>query len=250
MKKHFVILAALMFLLAGCSGSGETPSGSVSQLPDPPAATTGSTLETIAPTEATEAPTEATEAPTEAATVSLGRMEGGIYTNHYVGYGCELDSNWAFYTAEELQSIPENIAEILNGSDLDSDSVLTQIADMMAENVNDMTTINILYNKLPMSERLTYAMLTEDEIADLLLESLFTVYEQAGFQAESIEKVKVSFLGEERTALLTSMSINGIPYFALQLFDYKLGQYGVTTTFASYMENNTLSLLELFYAVD
>ena len=43
---------------------------------------------TPAPTEAsTEAPTDApAEAPVES-NVSLGRMEGGVYTNSYTGYG-------------------------------------------------------------------------------------------------------------------------------------------------------------------
>ena len=54
----------------------------------------------------TPTPTEApTEAPVES-NVSLGRMEGGVYTNSYTGYGCTLDSNWVFQSAEELQELP------------------------------------------------------------------------------------------------------------------------------------------------
>ena len=43
------------------------------------------------------------------------------------------------------------------------------------------------------------------------------------------------------------MSMEGVPYYTLQLFDYRLGQYSVTLTLASFVEDNTESLLDLFY---
>lgn len=185
--------------------------------------------------------------------VSLGRVEGGSYTNKYVGFGCELDSDWAFYTAEELQELPENVAELLEGSELVGDEMPTQITDMMAENVTDLTTINVLYQKLSMQERLSYLAMDEEDIVDGILSQVSTMtdaYAQAGIVVDRFEKVTVTFLGEERTALWMAASIQDTPYYTLQIFDYDLGNYAVTTTLASYVEDSTGNLLELFFAVE
>ena len=185
--------------------------------------------------------------------VSLGRVEGGTYTNKYVGFGCELDSEWAFYTAEELQELPENVAELLEGSELIGDEMPTQITDMMAENVTDLTTINVLYRKLSMQERLSYLALDEEAIIDGILTQSSTMtdaYAQAGIMVDRMEKVTVTFLGKERTALWMAASIQDTPYYTLQIYDYNLGNYAVTTTLASYVEDNTESMLDLFFAVE
>lgn len=238
MKQFARILAVLLvlLLLAGCGGEPEEVGGQITPAGD------------------STTPVEATEAPNPEKKAALGRLEGGVYTNSYAGYGCTLDESWTFYTAEELQELPENVAELLEGSELgDQNDFLQQITDMMAENVNDLTTINVLYQKLSMQERLAYMALNEEQIMDVTLgqmDAMVDAYAQAGIMVDTMEKTAVTFLGEERTALLTSSTIEDIPYYTLQLFDYHLGQYSVTLTLASYVENNTAQLLELFYEVE
>lgn len=241
MKKITAILLALMLLLtAGCSGNSESPAGNVESLP--------------AATQPDISGTVETEPPAQDTTVSLGRMEGGVYTNSYAGFGCQLDTNWTFYTAEELQELPENVADMFADSELMEDAAsLEQISDMMAENVNDLTTINVLYTKLSMQERLLYAAMSHEDALDTVMaqkDSVIAAYEQAGYTVESMEIVTVTFLGEEYPALYSVMTIEGVSYYTLQLMNYKVGQYGVTLTLASFLEDNTGKLLELFYAVE
>lgn len=238
MKKRMLtlLLLVLALVLAGCSGSGENVSGTVSQIPD-------ATEEAVG----TQAPAE------EENELSLGRMEGGVYTNTYTGYGCTLDSSWTFYTAEELQELPANAADLFEDSELlDSDTLLAQISDMMAENVDDLTTVNVLYQKMSMQERLAFAVLDENDEIDVILEqkdAMIASYAQAGILVETMEKKTVTFLGEERVALYTASTMEEIPYYTLQIFDYDLGEYAVTLTLASYMEDRTGELLDLFYAI-
>lgn len=242
MKKLVCIAMSLTLLLCGCAGGEDAPvSGQV----------------TPVQTEAAPAETEAVPAETEAAAqenaASLGRIEGGEYTNEYVGYGCKLDSSWTFYGAEELQELPENVAELMEGTEVgDMAAQMTQISDMMAENLESLTTMNVLYTKLSMQERLAYAMLEEKEILeqvlsqkDLLIES----WAAAGIIISDMELVTVDFLGQERYAIHTTSTMQEVPYYILQIYDYHLGTYGVVTTFASFVEDNTASLLGLFYAL-
>lgn len=253
MKKNvwIVMLLALCLLLSACGGEKDV-AGSVETLDSTAAAPTG----TVAPPETTvpETTVPETTAPAEENNLSLGRMEGGVYTNEYVGYTCTLDSNWTFLSAEELQQIPANVTDAISGSELAKKlEGVQQFTDMMAENVNDLTTVNVLYQKLSLQERIAYAALTEEQIVDVTLEQaamLEEAYAQAGMTLLSMEKVSVEFMGETHFAIRSELTFQDVPYYVLQLFDFHLGEYAVTTTLASYVEDNTDSLLGLFYPLE
>ena len=233
MKKMICLLLVLPLVLCACGGSEKPVSGQV------------------VPAQTEAAPTETTAPAVEDRPVSLGRMEGGEYINEYVGYGCKLDTSWAFYTAEELQELPGNIAELMEGTELgDNMEQYTQISDMAAENVDELITMNVQYTKLGMQERLAYAMVSEEEILQQVLnqkDTMTAAYAQAGIEVFAMEMVDVTFLGQPRHAIHTTAQIQGVDYFILQIFDHHLGQYSVVTTFGSYVEDKTESMLDLFY---
>ena len=186
--------------------------------------------------------------------LSLGRMEGGTYVNEYVGFGCDLDDSWVFYSAEELQAMPEQVKEAVSGSELgDALDAMSQFTDVMAENVDALVNFNVLYQKLSAQEQISNAITSEEALMDGILsiqDQMVDAYAQAGIMVQSMEKKEVTFCGEKRFAILTSSTIEGVPYYTLQLFSHNLGSHSVTLTLASYMENNTEALLELFYPVD
>lgn len=196
--------------------------------------------------------------PTEAAQenpVSLGKMEGGVYENSYTGYGCKLDGNWEFYTAEELQELPANTREILGDSELMEKSAdLEMISDMQAENLTDFTSIGVLYTKLDLQTRLTYAAMGEKAILEATLEqegqAIKDSYAQAGIAVEEISLVEVTFAGQTRTAMKTVGTAYELPYYILQIMDFRLGAYSVTLTLSSFQEDRTEDMLSLFYALD
>ena len=229
MKRVLVLFLILAMLLAGCGTSA--PESSVAG--------------TVEPTSERAAPAETP--------VTMGRLEGGSYINDYTGYACELDSNWTFYSAEELQELPDNVKELIADTEMaDVIGDVPQFTDMMAENVNDMITINALYQKHTLQERLGFAMLTDAELIDGTLEQqdmMVEAYAQAGMDVESMERVTVTFLGQEREALRTVGTVAGAPFYMVQIFDYHLGQYSVTLTINSYMEDKTQQTLDLFYPV-
>ena len=227
MKKYISLLLALCLIagiLSGC-GSQEPVAGEI---------------------------TPATEAPE--AKVSLGTTSGSVYTNTYTGYVCTLDSDWTVYPAEQLQDLPENIAELMEGTELaENGAFLNQLTDMMAENVTALTTINVLYQKLNATEQLAYTALGEEGILDSVLgqaDVLTEAYAQAGITVEKLEKIQVTFLGETRYAMHMNATMQGIAYHTLQIYDYHGGGYAVITTLASYIEDNTQNLLELFAPVE
>lgn len=233
MKKLFILLTVAALLLCGC-GNSEPVSGEVTPV-------------TEAPAEVTEAP-----APTEKP-LSFGRIEGGTYTNTYMGIGCTMDENWSIYSAEELQTLPETVQGAIAGSDLESVMAdYPQIFDLQAENVNDLLAVNIVYTKIGLQERLLYATQTEEETVDGILSQADLIkesYTQAGMEVESMEKVKLTFLGEEHWGVRTVANAGSVPIYMLQVMNFDLGAYGVNLTATSYLEDNAQSVLDLFYPV-
>ena len=227
MKRLICGLLALVMVLAlcGCSKGGDAPSGG-----------TGEASGNQEP---------------ETREVTLGELRDGVYYNAYAGFTITLDENWEPYTAEQLQDISDLTQEALQDSAMGEQlAEYEQITDMMAECYNDLTSLNVLYTRLDMMERAAYALLSEEQMVDSTLdqkELLIQTYADAGIAVESMEKKQVTFLGEEHFAVYTVASIEGTPYYILQLFRYNLGgPYYVTMTLSSFVEDKTAELLDLF----
>ncbi len=260
-----VMALALAMAFAACGGkdaddvSGKiTPAVSDENVKDDADATPTEAAKDEEP-KATEAP-EATEEPevTEAPevteddgkTTSLGRVQGGVYVNEYMGISCNLDSNWEFYTAEELQELPENVADMFAGTAMEDEmSDLNYITDMSAENMTDLTSMNIIYQKMTVQERLAFKTMTNSDVVDGMLSQkdfLISTYAQTGINVTEFVKKTVNFCGEDRDAIYMVSDVNGVAYYALQIFDYSLGEYSVTMTVSSFVEDKTDELLTLF----
>lgn len=207
--------------------------------------------EATAEPEATDVP-EATDAPeVTGKTTSLGRVQGGMYVNEYMGVSCTLDSGWEFYTAEELQEFPENVAEMFEGTDMEDEmSQMAYITDMSAENQENFTSMNIIYEKMDLQQRLMLGSLSSSDIVDSMIlyqkDTLVTTYAQAGINVLDMQKKSVEFCGETIDGLYMSCDVSGIPYYTLQIFDYSLGDYAVTLTLASFVEDKTQELATLY----
>lgn len=190
--------------------------------------------------------------------MTLGTINDGVYSNEYAGIACALDEHWVYYSAEDLQALPENVRELFSDSELaDQIADSTVIADMQAENAEELLSVNVNFTKLGIQERLAYSLLSEEDAVDVLLSQkdlLTNTYAQAGITVSSMEKVTVTFLGEDHFAVKTQATLRvsdmELPYFVLQIMDYKLGGYGMTLTATSYVEDSTQSILDLFYALD
>ena len=183
---------------------------------------------------------------------ALGTMQGGVYENTYVGYGCVLDESWVYKTAEELQDISDLTQAIFEQGGVDV-AAYSQITDMMAERMDPISSINIQYTALGAEERLAHMLVGDEGIIDATMEqkdTLIATYAQVGIEVSSLEKVSVTFCGEQRWAIRTEATVQGIPYYLIQMFDTNIGPYFVTLTLGSFEVDATDELLSLFYSLD
>lgn len=245
MKKRVFLLCMLLIGLVSFSACGkeEPVSGEIT-----PGGKEVVVSGEVAPNNGSDGTAELADTP-----LAIGRVEGGVYTNEYIGIAAALNENWAFYTAEELQELPGLANDAFEGTELgELAKEMEHFTDMQAENVNDLTVLSIGYQHFDLAARLTYAQMTEEEIVDVTLDQkdmLIEAYTQGGIDTECIEKKNVRFLGKEHCALYTVASVEGTPCYILQLYAYNLGEWGVTMTFTSYVEDKTESLLDLFYKI-
>lgn len=241
-----VLVLAMAMAFAACGGDDvEKISGGIT-----PAA-----VDEKDPEEATVTPdaTVENQDATEDAgkTTSLGRVQGGMYVNEYMGISCNLDEGWEFYTAEELQEMPEDVAAMFEGTDVEDEmSQMNYITDMSAENAEELTNMNIIYEKMDLQTRLAFKSMTNTDIVDGMLthqkDMLISTYAQAGINVQEMSKKTVNFCGEERDVLYMACDVSGVAYYAIQVFDYSLGEYSVTLTVTSFVEDKTEELLTLF----
>lgn len=246
-------LALVLALLTGCGGDAPETQAPETEAPTTEAPATEMPETEPTETEAPETEAPATEAPEEN-NLALGVVDGNTYTNTYVGIGCDLDSSWTIYPVDELQEMPSIVDEMVEGTELEEAMAgVTQFTDMFAENVDLMATMNVLFQKLELNQRIAYAVMDEKAVLEATLSQkdlMVEAYAQGGINVDTMEIVTVTFLGEEHYALKTVAETQGVPYYCLQVFDFWLGEYSVTITFASFVEDSTETMLEMFYALD
>ena len=259
MKRSLAFLLALVLTLSmtACGIlSSEAPKGEYKPLEQEqtePAQSKATEPESAGSEDAQPEGTESAAAEEEPGNeFALGTMQGGIYENTYVGYGCALDENWAYKTAEELQDISDLTQAIFEQGGVDI-AAYSQITDMMAERLDPISSINIQYTALGAEERMAHMLAGEEGIIDVTMQqkdTLIATYAQVGIEVSSIEKVSVTFCGEQRWAIRTEATVQGIPYYLIQLFDTNIGPYFVTLTLGSFEVDATEELLALFYSLD
>ena len=240
MKKLLaLILAAVMLcgLLAGCGSSDKKSEGKEGS-GDP------------VTTQPKETEPKETEPEIDAANVAFGVLEGDTYINRYAGFQVTMDSSWMLMTSDELQELPADVVEMFEDSAIgETVKNYTQFYDMQATSTSTLASVNVLYQ---VKDSMTAALgnvFTEEQIVDVTLaqkDLLISTYQQAGIEVESMEKVKVQFLGAERFAVKTTATVMGMDYYLVQLFDYTLGDYAVIYTFAAFTEAEMDANMALF----
>lgn len=244
MKKLWILALVGALLLTGCGKKEEPVRGQITAAP----------ATTQAPqTQPTETQPPETTAPQTEPAQDQQTQQGGTYENHYAGFGCQLDSTWTFYGAQDLQELDSNVEEAFTDADLtEMMGNADQLTDMMAENPELLQTVNIQYRRLNAQEKLAFQMLSNEDEIDAMIDQkdqLIQAYESMGMVVHSIEKSQTQFLGESVWVLKSHMEVEQVPYYTTQVMLYDLGDFGLTLTAASFLEDQTQQVLDLFYAL-
>lgn len=199
---------------------------------------------------------EPTTAPTTAEGVdpnlSLGIVKDYTYTNKYMGIGITLDENWQMMSATELQKLPGEVEDMLDGTLVgEAMKNVSYYMDMQATATLDgnVSSMNVVMQKLNTAQKNLYKGKTDDQVIDTTLlakDSMIESYKAMGMSEIVFTKVQVQYLGQTRTVLRTDAQLYGMDYIILQVMDYNLGEYAATLTVACMGEDHCAELLAKF----
>lgn len=199
-----------------------------------------------------EEPTTPTVAEGVDPNLSLGIVKDYTYTNNYIGIGLTLDSSWTMADAKELQDLPDEVEDKLNGTLLGSAMKnVSYYMDMQATKTSgtNVYTINVVMEKLSTAQKNLYKGKNDSQCIDVTLTSkdaMIQAYEAIGMRDITMTKVDTGYLGETRTVLRTDSTLYGMPYTILQVLYFDLGEYSASITVACVGENSTAELLAMF----
>lgn len=237
-----LILAAMMLLsMTACGSKPADVRGEVETVAATEAQIQGE-VETAPATEApeTEPAEEAEEA--EEVDVQLGTTASNTYTNKFLKLRCTLDSDWEFYTDEEIRELNQLTQDSLSDQYAEMVKNADTLQDMYAINNETGETVNITISKMSL---FAGAVLTTEDYADMAIPQLGPALESAGMTDVQVSKDTISFTGEDTTALRITCKVDGYDLFETMAV-LKRGAYIICITSASYVEDTTMGALDAF----
>lgn len=184
-----------------------------------------------------------TENSSEAA-FSLGSNDGSTYTNEFVGIGFDLPEGWTFHTDEqirELNNISTDIPDEDAAKQLESTSVVYDMkaSDSSGNNIGiNMEKIGAVYANIMDEE--DYLSSTIDQLDETMM--------QLGFSEVNSELTTSIFAGKKRPAIAIECLSDEVDLYE-KLVCIEVGEYMVNITVATVNEDNTDSILALFYSL-
>ncbi len=178
--------------------------------------------------------------------LELGSVSGGKYENAYFGFGCELGELWTYASEEQLLSMVQATADLVDDENF-KDELLNadMFYDMMTYFYDGVTNMNVIVQNIGAAYG---ALLDEDAIAEQTAEVMLEQLAAASMDVQSCDKVSLNFAGAEHAGVRTHSITGGSDVYQLQAY-VKTGKYVAIITMSSPLEDNIDAMLGFFYAV-
>ncbi len=252
MKKLTAMLLALtmLFAFAACGSTPDEDEVRGEQVVNTTEAPSPSEDVTDAPdADVTDAPeidvTDAPETDLTEPEFSLGAVEGINYENKFIGIGCNLPSDWAFYTDEQIREI-NNLAADMAGEDFEEAMKnATIVYDMLATSPDMASNINVNL------EKVDPILLAVTDLSDYLEQSIPMIkqgLENMGATVTESEIGTVTIDGIAFDCLRITSNINGLTMCQL-LFAIKCNGYIANLAISTTSEVELQEIIDCFYIV-
>lgn len=176
---------------------------------------------------------------------SAGDTEGLTYENKFIGLGCRLDSNWSFYSDEQIKEL-NNIATDLAGEEYEKALENADLVyDMYAINSNQTDSINVILEKV---SSLQLAALDITENFETIFPTIKQSLENMGYTNVTYEIGSIRIDDREFANLNTVAEINGIKMYQSTIA-VKCGGYLANIAVTTFNDNLTASIFDKFYVV-
>ena len=182
---------------------------------------------------------------TEEREFSVGKVDGLVYENAFIGIGCKLDSNWTFSSDEEIRQM-NNIATDIMGEEYQETLENAEILyDMAAVHANGLDNINVNLQKV---NPLQLAALDLNAHYETQFDMLRDAFENMGYTNIRLEVGQVTVGGETLPVLFNRADIG--EYTICQVcIAIKCSGYLANVTVSTFDESTLEDLLNCFYLI-
>ena len=246
MKRVLSIVLILVLALSITACGGGDPKTTTVPSTTAPITTTAPVVTQAPTTQPAEAPTEAPTQPAEAERdPKLGYLSGRTYINEFVGVQATLNEAWTIADDTYLSQLSGITADAIKDQALAEQLRDSGIAYALFASADDgLVTLNMVIEDLGL---LYGTILSEQSYAEMSVGGLKDGLTGMGMEEVTVEVVKVNFAGQEHAGLQVHGIVSGVDFYEL-LVCVKVDSYMVSVCAASYYENITGNILDLFTA--
>lgn len=176
---------------------------------------------------------------------SVGAVNGLTYKNRFIGIGCNLDSDWTFYSDAQIKQLNNVAADMAGDEYKEAMKNATVIYDMYAVSSNQQDNININLEKV---NPVQLATLDIAENFTALLPLLKSSLENMGCQNITHENTTVKIGGKSFNCLKLTSDINGMKMYQT-LIAKKCDGYLANITITAFDEATINNLIGKFYLI-
>ncbi|MBE6770088.1 MAG: hypothetical protein E7548_04970 [Ruminococcaceae bacterium] len=176
---------------------------------------------------------------------SLGSTSGLTYENKFIGIGCKLDSDWTFYTDEEIRELNNVTADLAGEEFEDILKNSAVIYDMFASHSNETDNINVNLEKV---NPLTLAAIDLTENYKQLMPTMKQGFENMGYKNIQMKTGTVTIDGKDFASMSTSGEIGEFKMYQTA-FCLKCNGYIANITITAFDKDAVDTILDKFYLV-
>lgn len=177
---------------------------------------------------------------------ALGKTDGLVYENAFIGLGCTLPSEWTFYSDEQIMELNNYTADVMGEEYEELMKSAQLVYDMYAVDGGEMNSINVTL------EKIDNRMLAGIDVADIYAQNVPVfeeMYKGMGYSNVVVEQATFDIGGEDFAGIEISAEINGFSIYQ-KCFGVKCNGYLASIAITTYEEDNTDAVLSSFYLVD
>lgn len=225
MNRLLSAILALTMLLCLCACSQKEPETSVNTVP---------------PTTTAPKVTQPAEKDPQ-----LGNFADGVYTNDFLGIRCEVGSEWTVYSDAQLAQLNGLVLDTMTDEDLVEQLKKSNVAHLFyATAEGGLRSMNVVLENIGV---INGVLLNEKTYIDISVEQLPAALQSMGLTNVTAEATTVHFAGAEHAGVRVHGVLSGVDFYE-KIVCIKVGNYFGLVTVASYGEDTTDALLNMFTA--
>lgn len=176
---------------------------------------------------------------------SLGTIDGDVYENPYLGYGCRLEG-WTYADSDYIAMV-NNLSRSMLSSDVQEmlQKASTYI-EMLATSPDNLSTITIQYQNIASTYGPGFKNVPVETLIDAALPTMPSVFEQNGFKDVKAEAATVLVGGDEHPGIVITSTYYGMANYQKEAC-IRTDDYVIFICATSFLEDRTDQLLSYFY---